>query len=85
MSATILYNNEVIETIQEITLRDTVKLTFSDEQDTESGGVQAWEWEVTPPQGSKSTHAQFEEDFTFDLISLGYDICLLYTSDAADE
>ncbi len=74
MSATILYNNEVIETIQEITLRDTVKLTFSDEQDTESGGVQAWEWEVTPPQGSKSTHAQFEEDFTFDLISLGYDI-----------
>ena len=74
MSSSILFNNENVETIPEITLRDTVKLTFSDVADTEMGAVQAWEWEISPPQGNKSSHAPLDEVFQFDLISLGYDI-----------
>ena len=37
MSSSILFNNENVETIPEITLRDAVKLTFSDVADTEMG------------------------------------------------
>ena len=73
MSSSIRFNNENVETIPEITLRDAVKLTFTDVADTEMG-IQAWEWEISPPQGNKSRHAEFEENFQFDLISLGYDI-----------
>ena len=64
MSSSIRFNNENVETIPEITLRDAVKLTFTDVADTEMG-IQAWAWEISPPQGNKSRHAEFEENFQF--------------------